>query len=281
MVAPVARLSTGPAPASSGGPITVIVPSRDRFRDLRRCLHALAECDTRLLHEVVIVDDGSRPRISDAAAVPGLRTRLIRNPRPIGATRSRCRAAELAVSPVLAFLDDDALPRADWLTRISEELTPDRGGITGRVLPFDSGLVSQARQARYQQRYRGLGAGQRVAFFAGGNGAVWRDAFLAAGGMSVTGPGGDNRLVDDLAKLGLDVHFVPSLVIVHRNSKGFGRAVTDAFGAGRHRGESPSVSEIVREVTRPAPGVRPIIRLTNRVLNVVHLTGRCLPAKAR
>ncbi|WP_158088746.1 glycosyltransferase family 2 protein [Thermoactinospora rubra] len=257
-------------------PVTVIVPSRDRYRDLRRTLLALAECDTTLLHEVIVVDDGSWPRITDAARVPGLPVRVLRNPVSLGAMRSRMLAAEQARSPILGFLDDDALPRADWLTTIVRELTPERGGITGRVLPFDSGLVSQARQARYDQRYRGLRPGARVAFFAGGNSAIWCDAFLAAGGMSVTGPGGDNSIVDNLAQLDLAVHFVPSLVVVHRHSKGFGRAVRDAFGAGRCSRPLP-LPELLREAARPAPGVRPAVRATNRFLHLVHLTGRCLP----
>ncbi|MGV9308919.1 glycosyltransferase family 2 protein [Nonomuraea sp. NPDC003727] len=261
-------------------PVTVIVPSRDRYRDLRRCLLALVDCDTTLLHEVLVIDDGSQPRIGDAS-VPGLPVRVIRNARPQGAMRARSLGAGRASSPMLAFLDDDALPRADWLNRIAEELTPGRGGITGRVLPFDAGLVSKARQARYMERYRGLSHGESVDFFAGGNSAVWREAFLQAGGMTSAGPGGDNKLVAELERLGLSVHFVPSLVVVHRNGKGFSQAVRTAFGAGRHHDKPLSVPAALHRATQAVPGATPSVRLTNRVLNVAHLAGRCLPHSAK
>ncbi|WP_169806880.1 glycosyltransferase family 2 protein [Actinomadura macra] len=257
--------------------ITVIIPSRDRYRDLRRCLLALAECDTGPLHEVLVFDDGSRPRIGDAVAVAGLPVRVLRGDRPVGATPARSLAADQAESEVVAFLDDDALPRADWLTRIDAELTPERGAVTGRVLPFDSGLLSQARQSRYLERYRGLEPGGRVDFFAGGNGAVWREAFLAARGAAVNVPGSDNDLVSGLAALGLGVHFVPSMVIVHRNGKGLVRAVRDAYGSGHHHARPLPVRDALRHAARPVPGATMPVRLTNRVLNVVHLAGRSLP----
>jgi glycosyltransferase involved in cell wall biosynthesis len=262
------------------GAITVIIPSRDRYRDLRRCLTALAECDTRLLHEVLVVDDGSRPRIGDAAAVGGLRVRVIRNPRSIGASPARSLGADHATSPVLAFLDDDALPRADWLTRIEAELTADRGAITGRVLPFDGGLVSQARQSRYEQRYRGLSAGQTVDFFAGGNSAVWRDAFLSARGVAVNAPGSDNDLVAGLADHGQAVHFVPAMVVVHRNGKGLTQAAANAFGSGRRNTEPLRLAAALRRAARPVPGNSTSVRLTNRALNIIHLAGRCMPRDA-
>ncbi|WP_169750057.1 glycosyltransferase family 2 protein [Streptosporangium amethystogenes] len=259
--------------------ITVIIPSRDRYRDLRRCLKALAECNTALLYEVLVVDDGSKPRIADAVEVAGLPIRLLRNPQPIGAMPSRSFAAEQAVSPVIAFLDDDALPRADWLDQIDRELTTDRGGVTGRVLPFDSGVVSRARQSRYLDRYRGLRPGQEVRFFAGGNGAVWREAFLAARGDVVNEPGSDNDIVAGLAAMGLSVNFVPTMVIVHRNSKGLMRAVRDAYGAGRRHPERLTMTVAVQQVLGSASGRDVQTRLVNWALNVVHLAGRRGPRR--
>ncbi|MFB4306217.1 glycosyltransferase family 2 protein [Actinomadura sp. GTD37] len=260
-------------------PITVIIPSRDRYRDLRRCLLALAECDTAPLHEVLVVDDGSRPRVGDAVAVGGLPVRVLRNDRPLGATPARSLGAEHARSDIVAFLDDDALPRADWLTRIAAELTPGRGAITGRVLPFDSGLLSAARQSRYLERYRGLEPGQRVTFFAGGNGAVWRAEFLAARGTARDVPGADNDLVTGLAERGLGVHFAPAMVIVHRNGKGLVRAVRDAYGSGHHARPLP-VRDALRHAARPVPGPTAPVRLTNRMLNIAHLAGRSVPRAA-
>src|SRR5688500_9477800 len=159
--------------------ISVIIPTRNRPADLGRCLSALAECEQDLargtsgarLHDVIIVDDASSVAGSTAAAGRSdLPVSLLVNERQMGAGASRRRAAQVAEGDVLAFLDDDALPRGDWLSVVAA-IEHSRLAITGRVLPFDAGLVSQARQARYDARYAPLSAGAPVTFFAGGNSA--------------------------------------------------------------------------------------------------------------
>ncbi|MEU6020735.1 glycosyltransferase family 2 protein [Micromonospora sp. NPDC047134] len=257
------------------GDVTVIIPSRDRPRDLRRCLLALRENDLRHLREVIVVDDASRVAVGDEVDLANLPVRVLRNDSPQGAMAARNRAAGEADSAILAFLDDDALPRQDWLSVIVTALDETRGGITGRVLPFDQGVVSRARQARYVQRYHALTEGQSVDFFAGGNSAAWRDLFDRAGGFSALGVGGDNSLVAGLERLGHPVCFVPDLVIVHRNGKGVLRAFQDAYHAGRSHPRPLPPGAILRDAirARPAPA-DPASRALNWALQVTHLVGR-------
>ncbi|MBY8870657.1 glycosyltransferase [Micromonospora sp. PLK6-60] len=261
------------------GLVTVVIPTRNRPRDLRQCLLALRENDLRHLDEVIVVDDASRPVVSEEVELANLPVRVLRNHTSLGAMASRNRAAEEAAAPILGFLDDDALPRQDWLSRIVEGLAEDRGAVTGRVLPFDQGVVSRARQARYLQRYRSLTEGQPVTFFAGGNSAVWRDLFVKAGGFSALGVGGDNSVVDGLQRLDRPVCFLPELVVVHRNGKGLLRAFLNAYHAGRDHPRPLSAGTALRDVLRARPvPADPASQALNWALQVTHTMARGLAA---
>ncbi|GAA0443840.1 hypothetical protein Acor_27440 [Acrocarpospora corrugata] len=262
--------------------ISVVIPTRDRASDLRRCLDALAECARRLdgsagrakLHQVIVVDDASATRQSTAAARSSpLPVEILRNPGQSGAGASRRLGVELATGDVLAFLDDDAAPRGDWLIRAAT-VDDDHPAITGRVLCFDGSLLSHARQARYDDRYARLERDAPVTFFAGGNSSVLTEVFHEVGGFSQEGTGGDNSLARTLAERGSPVRFRPELVIAHRNGKGWGRALSDAWSSGRQHAAPMTVADGMRTVRDGGIGTTLPIREVNRFLGAVHVLGR-------
>ncbi|MBF6337190.1 glycosyltransferase family 2 protein [Nocardia abscessus] len=261
--------------------ISVIIPTRNRPDDLRRCLAGLTECAQRLastpgtvLHEVVVIDDAStRPDALSPVHASDLPEVVLYNRERMGAGSSRARAVSAASGDVLAFLDDDAVPRGDWLT-VAGSVTEQRPAITGRVLRFDTGLVSSARQARYDDRYRSLSAGDPVGFFAGGNSAVLASAFESVGGFSRSGVGGDNSLAEALAGNDRPVRFEPELVIAHRNGKGMRRAILDSWSSGRDHGQALTIPSAIQFVRASGLGDSPAVRGFNRVLGVVHAAGR-------
>ncbi|MCP3798464.1 glycosyltransferase [Allokutzneria sp. A3M-2-11 16] len=269
--------------------ISVIIPTRNRAADLTRCLAGLVESVEHLavwrpdahLHEVVIVDDASDApreieRVAHRATEDGLAVSMLRNARRRGAGASRERAAAEATGDVLAFLDDDAVPRGDWLSVVGG-LDRERPAVTGRVFPFDRGLVSAARQARYDARYDVLDDGAPVEFFAGGNSAVLTDSFTVVGGFSRSGVGGDNSLAEALAEHGTPVRFDSNLVIVHRNGKGFRQAVLDSWAAGLHHPKPISMRAAARMSASSAVGARRGVREVNRLLGIVHAAARLVP----
>ncbi|MFE2284671.1 glycosyltransferase family 2 protein [Streptomyces sp. NPDC059443] len=212
---------------------SIVIATRNRPSDVERLLTAIAACDTGTVHEVLLVDDASDvPLRADASEHP-FPVRVLRNARRLGAAASRNLAAQEATGNVLAFLDDDARPLPDWFEVLDEALTEDRAAVTGRVLPFDSGVVARARQYRYEVRYAQHPAHSEVTFFAGGNSAVWTDLFRAADGFPDVVTASDNGLVERLAEQGGRVFFVPALRVAHRNSKGAGIAFREAWRAGR------------------------------------------------
>ncbi|MGG2016772.1 glycosyltransferase family 2 protein [Bacillus sp. S10(2024)] len=256
--------------------ITVIIPTRDRLKDLYRCLKGLSDNNLQLLEEVIVIDDGSKIPITSLKEQFNFNLTLIRNDTPLGAAASRNLGSKFVKSEIIAFLDDDAIPSPDWLDIISKEMLVNRGGITGRVLGFDTDLVSKARQARYNKRYTSLKHSESVNFFSGGNSAVWTNSFLQVGGFTQKGSGGDNGLVLDLARLGFKIHFIPELLILHRNSKGMKTAIKEAYYSGIQSSKKIKYSELIYRIKNRdgAVGESKRVSSINFFLNLVHLFGR-------
>lgn len=213
--------------------ISVVIPTVGRPYDLHACLLALCDADNGHLHEVIVVDDAAvQPVRLDDDLAARARVTVLRNTTRRGSSVSRNRAAGYASGDVLAFVDDDARVLPDWFTVACAALDADRTAITGRVMPFDRGLISRARQWRYDQRYERLADGAEVTFLAGGNSLVRRAEFLAVGGFPNQVTAGDNALVPRLRAAGGRCCFVPGLRVLHRNGKGFVTAAREAWRAG-------------------------------------------------
>jgi mycofactocin glycosyltransferase len=117
--------------ASVWPPVTVVVPVRNRPRELADCLVSLTRVCYQGPLEVVVVDDASDP----PAAVPeGIR--LIRLQRPIGPAGARNAGAAQCCTDLVAFLDSDCIAEPDWLESLVPELAdPAVVAAGGRVLP--------------------------------------------------------------------------------------------------------------------------------------------------
>lgn len=224
--------------------LSVVVATRDRPDDVRDLLTSLAEADdgVRVIAEVILVDDASAVPL----ATPGSATvpvRVLRNPRRRGAAASRNVGAAAAAGAALAFLDDDCRVLPDWCEVVASQLAAGRPAVTGRILPFDHGLVSRARQYRYEQRYAGSPAGGRVCFLAGGNSVVDAKLFAAVGGFPELVTASDNALVGRLRGQGVEVWFDPAMRVLHRNSKGIRIAAREAWRSAAAAGAAGIVAE--------------------------------------
>lgn len=126
-------VSSRPAPGPRlTGTLSVVLCTRDRPAQLRRCLDSLARLDDDD-HEIVVVDNNDAASI-DAAALPA-RARLVHEPRR-GLDVARNRGAAEAVGAVLAYVDDDCEVDPHWLTALRRAFAdPAVGLVTGRVRP--------------------------------------------------------------------------------------------------------------------------------------------------
>ena len=123
--------------------IAVIVPSYKRPLDLERCLAALA-VQTRLPGQVLVV-----ARVDDAPTWRAARAALAVLPVTIvgvaaaGIVAALNAALERVTADLVAFTDDDAAPRPDWLARIAQHFAADArlGGVGGRDWVFQHGRL--------------------------------------------------------------------------------------------------------------------------------------------
>jgi glycosyltransferase involved in cell wall biosynthesis len=110
---------------------TVVVPTRDRPRQLARCLWALGRQRRDLPSlEVVVVDDGSRDAAAVAAAAAGASVRLVRLERR-GPSAARNVGARAALAPFVCFTDDDCEPAPGWVARLVARLRAGADAVGG------------------------------------------------------------------------------------------------------------------------------------------------------
>ena len=119
----------------AGFQIDVVVPTYRRPDQLKRCLLALAAQRHQPASVIVVVrvDDeeskGTLAQVSDLMPVPVL---VVEVTEP-GVIAAMSAGVSRSSAPLVAFTDDDARPRADWLDRIVEHFhDPTVGGVGGR-----------------------------------------------------------------------------------------------------------------------------------------------------
>lgn len=115
--------------------ISVLVPTFRRAAHLRRCLTAL-RAQERLPDEVVVVtraEDGETQALRSGTDFAPLNIRWLVTTLS-GTVAAENAAIEASDGDILAFTDDDAAPRADWLRRIERHFLADArlGGLGGR-----------------------------------------------------------------------------------------------------------------------------------------------------
>ena len=119
--------------------LSVVVPTSNRAASLDALLHDLRAQRGDARFEVIVVDNGSADDTAQVArrhAAGDRRVRYIVEPRR-GASCARNAGVAVARAPILAFIDDDVRPRADWVASILAAFAryPDVDCIGGRVEP--------------------------------------------------------------------------------------------------------------------------------------------------
>jgi GT2 family glycosyltransferase len=90
----------------------VVIATRDRPGELRRCLDALADQVTTRVFDVVVVNDGREPLLVD----PKWEDRLTQlSSGGVGPARARNAGVKRATAPIVMFTDDDTIPSPSWV----------------------------------------------------------------------------------------------------------------------------------------------------------------------
>jgi glycosyltransferase involved in cell wall biosynthesis len=110
--------------------VTVVVCTRDRPRELERCLASLS-AQRYPRFDILVVDNGAADGIADLCRGRGVA--CIREAQP-GLTRARNLAARAARGDIVAYIDDDAVAEPGWLTAIAAEFAdPLVAAVAGRT----------------------------------------------------------------------------------------------------------------------------------------------------
>jgi len=174
--------------------ISLIIATRDRCKQLGRCLDSVRRLEFERSWELIIVDNGSRDTTAEVVQqfrgkIP-VPLRYIFEPKP-GLGNAHNAGVAAAVGEILAFTDDDCYPEADYLMRMWCAFTDDSiGYIAGRITlhdPGDDPMTTIESSIRYTFPPRSF---VRVGSIGGANMAFRRKVLAEIGGFDpLFGPG--------------------------------------------------------------------------------------------
>lgn len=161
----------------------------------------------------------------------------------------RNMGAAIATGDILAFLDDDACPRADWLMNAAARFTSNATivalGGPGITPPQDppraqlSGIIfaSPFVSGNFRYRYFIEGCLRRIEDFPSCNLFVRKVAFDCIKGFRTNfWPGEDTLLCADLKTHGYELYYDPHVVIFHHRRPVFGAHLRQVKRYALHRG---------------------------------------------
>jgi GT2 family glycosyltransferase len=229
---------SGPLPL-----VTVVVCTRDRPDDLKRCLDSIQNIDYPNL-EILIVDNASNNDQTELLVrehFPSVR--YVYEPRP-GLSWARNRAIIEASGEIIAYTDDDVIVDAGWITSAVKVFTTDKTvmAVTGLVVPYELEEESQILFERHggfgrgfeQKRYKV--SGDRVPWYllgggrygTGANMLYRRDLFNRIGGFNVALGAGtlstgceDHEMYFRVLKAGFTIVYEPSVLVRHRHRRSY------------------------------------------------------------
>jgi mycofactocin glycosyltransferase len=217
-----------PDPSPGDGPsardVTVVIPVRDRYAELARCLRGLRDaalCRGEDAYQVIVVDDCSADAVAIGKIAAGLGARVIRRPVNGGPGAARNTGLAAADTEFVAFLDSDCVPGAGWLDGLLPHFADSAvGAVAPRIVPHKAGT---GWLARYEGASSTLDMGQRPSIVRPGArvsyvpGAALVVRKTAAGDGFAAGMyvGEDVDFVWRLAAAGWRVRYEPAAVMGH------------------------------------------------------------------
>jgi glycosyltransferase involved in cell wall biosynthesis len=220
---------------------SIVIPAHRDGAAFRRCIEACLEQDYPDF-EVVVASDHPLTELPEKVALVETNAGADSSP-----AEKRDAAFAKTSGDVLAYVDDDAYPRSDWLSRAASHFSDEAIQAVGGpgVTPPESPWPERVGGAVYESpagsaflRYRFLPLGERrVSDHPAYNLLVRRKAIETVGGWGTTFYGGeDTVLCLKLAEAGWLVHYAPDVVVFHQRRPILRPHLRQVANVGRHRG---------------------------------------------
>jgi len=207
----------------------VIIPTFNRYHDLKECLDSIFSLKFKS-YEVIVIDSNSKdqtPKLKNCFPIHfiSIKERNRQYARNIGISRAK--------GDIISFLDDDVIVSKNWFDQILEPYQDKTvGGVGGRVLPYGkpvSFYVKISRMDIGRVLNNGLVIGNfdlpthdmiEVDSFIGCNMSFRRKLLLAIGGFDEnylgTGYRDDTDLCLRIQKLGYKLIYNPKALVWHK-----------------------------------------------------------------
>ncbi|HEX3040681.1 MAG TPA: glycosyltransferase [Solirubrobacterales bacterium] len=223
-------------PFAPGGPwpsVSVVVCTHNGQRTLDECLARLGDL-TYPDYETIVVNDGS----GDASAEIARRhdaTLIQTEHRGLGHARNK--GIEAARGEIVAFLDDDAYPDADWLHYVAALLRANgHAGVGGpNIPPEDDGFIAECVAAAPGGPIHVLVSDREAEHVPGCNMAFRKDVLEEVGCFDerFEAAGDDVDLCWRLQKANRTLGFSAGAVVMHRRRDSIRRYLRQQYGYGK------------------------------------------------
>ena len=209
--------------------VSIIILNWNGLNELRPCLAAVAENTLIEDYEVIVLDNNSREPGVDEVVRPYPKTRLIKEAVNHGFARGNNLAVRQSRGEYLAFINNDTLPRRDWLRPLVEmhRALPEVGIVGSKLVDaagntLYTGSYFQAAINAYTDTGRNYpatfgGEPRECEVYVGCGILIKRDLFDAVGGFDEHYFQGyeDFDLCLKVRERGLKVMYCPTSVVEH------------------------------------------------------------------
>jgi len=213
--------------------VSVVVCTHNGEATLAQCLERAAEL-TYPDFELIVVDDGSTDGSADVARARG--ATLVQTDHR-GLSYARNAGVRRANGEIVAFLDDDAYPDADWLHYVAASLRAnDHAGMGGpNIPPEDDGLIADCVAAAPGGPIHVLISDREAEHLPGCNMAFRKSALQDIGGFDerFRVAGDDVDVCWRLQESGRTLGFSAGAVVMHRRRDSVRRYLKQQYGYGK------------------------------------------------
>ena len=223
-------------PFAPGGPwpsVSVVVCTHNGQQTLGECLarlNSLSYPD----YEVIVVNDGASAACARIAEEHGA---ILIQTEHRGLGHARNRGIEFSRGEIVAFLDDDAYPDADWLQYVAALLRANgHAGVGGpNIPPDDDGFVAECVAAAPGGPIHVLVSDREAEHVPGCNMAFRRDLLAEVGNFDerFEVAGDDVDLCWRLQKANRTLGFSAGAVVMHRRRDSVRRYLRQQYGYGK------------------------------------------------